>query len=229
VQRRVLIVDDEPEACALIQKAVNSLGMEALALTNSAQAPGALSRDKFDLAFLDFHMASPDGLELAREMRRSRLNRTTPVVLVSDDQRPSALSIGFEAGASFFLYKPIERERVLKLVRATQGMAERERRRMRRVPVTQKVMLRCGQAELEAETVDMSLSGMLVKSRRIFPVGSSVRLRLRLAEGAEPITRLGSVVRVVAGDQMGIDMLRLKPSEEDALQDFLLPLTSGPG
>lgn len=226
MQRRVLIVDDEPEACALIQKAVNSAGMEALALTNSSQASGALSRDKFDLAFLDFHVASPDGLELAREIRKSRLNRTTPVVLLSDDQRPSAMSIGFEAGASFFLYKPIEKERVLRLVRATQGMADRERRRMRRVAVTQKVTLRCGREEVEAETVDMSLSGMLVRSPRTFPLGSPLRLRLRLSEGAEPVVRFGSVVRLVGGNQMGIDMLRLRATEEDPLQDFLLPLIS---
>jgi DNA-binding response OmpR family regulator len=226
MQRRVLIVDDEPEACALIQKAVNSAGLEAVAFTNSAHAPGALNQGKFDLAFLDFHMPSPDGLELAREIRRSRLNRNTPVVLVSDDQRPSAMSIGFEAGASFFLYKPIEKEGVLKLVRATEGMADRERRRMRRIPVTQKVMLHCGKEEIEAETVDMSLSGMLVKSARVFPLGSSLRLSLRLSEAAEPITRMGSVVRVVAGNQMGIDMVRLRPTEEDPLQDFLLPLIS---
>lgn len=226
MQRRVLIVDDEAEACELIQKAVNSAGLEAVALTNSAQAPAELNRGKFDLAFLDFHMPSPDGLELAREIRRSRLNRTTPVVLVSDDQRPSAMSIGFEAGASFFLYKPIEKGRVLKLVRATQGMAERERRRMRRVPVIQKVMLQCGKEVVEAETVDMSLSGLLVKSSRTFPPGSPLRLRLRLSEEAEPITRIGSVVRVVGTNQMGIDMLRLKATEEDPLQDFLLPFIS---
>lgn len=225
MQRRVLIVDDEPEACALIQKAVNSAGLDALAFTDSRQAASALNQGKFDLAFLDFHMPSPDGLELAREMRRSRLNRATPVVLVSDDQRPGAMSIGFEAGASFFLYKPIEKEGVLKLIRATQGMAERERRRTRRVPVTQKVLLRCGQEEVEGETIDMSLSGMLVRSSRTFPLGSSLRLRLRFGD-SEPITRLGSVVRLVGGNQMGIDMVRLRPAEEDALQEFLLPMIS---
>jgi CheY-like chemotaxis protein len=44
MQRRVLIVDDEPEDCALIQKAVNSAGLDAVALTDSAQASGALNR-----------------------------------------------------------------------------------------------------------------------------------------------------------------------------------------
>jgi DNA-binding response OmpR family regulator len=224
IQRRVLIVDDEPETCAMIEKVVSAAGMDALALTNSAQAPRALSQDKFDLVFLDFHMPSPDGLELARELRRSRLNRTTPIVLVSDDQRPSALSVGFEAGASFFLYKPIERERVLKLVRAAQGMCDRERRRVRRVPVRQRVMLKFGAEEIEGETVDMSVSGLLVKATHTFPVGSVLQLRLHLSKGADPVARLGSVVRIAPGNQMGIDMQRLKPTEEDAIQEFLLPL-----
>lgn len=224
MQRRVLIVDDEPETCALIERAVSSAGMEALALTSSAQAPGALDQGKYDLAFFDFHMASPDGIELARESRRSRLNRTTPVVLVSDDQRPSALAVGFDAGASFFLYKPIEKERVLKVVRAMQGMVERERRRVRRIPIKQKVMLRYGNEEIEAESIDISLGGLLVKARRTVPVGSFLKLKLHLTDGAEPLVRLGSVVRVAPGNQMGIDMRRLGPTQEDTLQEFLLPL-----
>jgi DNA-binding response OmpR family regulator len=224
MQRRVLIVDDEPETCALIQKAVSSAGMEALALTCSAQAPGAMEQRKYDLVFLDFHMASPDGIELAREVRRSRLNRTTPVVLVSDDQRPSALSVGFDAGASFFLYKPIERERVLKVVRAAQGMVEREKRRVRRIPVKQRVVLGYGTEEIEAETIDMSLGGLLVQAQRAVPLGSFLKLKLHLSEGAEPVVRTGSVVRVSPGNHMGIDMRQLGPTEQDALQEFLLPL-----
>ena len=224
MQRRVLIVDDEPETCALIQKAVSSAGMEALALTSSAQAPRALDQGKFDLVFLDFHMASPDGIELARELRRSRLNRTTPVVMVSDDQRPSAMSVGFDAGASFFLYKPIEKERVLKIVRATQGMVERERRRMRRISVKQRVVLGYGAEEIEAETIDISLGGLLVQASRSVPLGSLLKLKLYLPEMRQPVVRLGSVVRVSPGNQMGIDMRRLGPTEQDALQEFLLPL-----
>ena len=96
--------------------------MEAQIVSNSSHASDFLGTGKFDLVFLDFHMAHPDGVELARQVRKSRSNRTTTVVLVSDDQRPSALSVGFEAGASFFFYKPIDKDRLIKLVKATQGM-----------------------------------------------------------------------------------------------------------
>jgi hypothetical protein len=48
--------------------------------------------------------------------------------MISDDQNPHAMSQGFEAGASFFLYKPIDKERLLRLVRATQGAMKHGRR-----------------------------------------------------------------------------------------------------
>src|SRR5258708_16524840 len=91
-------------------------------------------------------------------MRYSRWNRTTPIILISDDQRPSAMSVGFEAGASFFLYKPIDSGRLLKLVRATQGAMEYGRRRTRRVTLQSKGKLKFGAEILEGETIDVSLS-----------------------------------------------------------------------
>ncbi len=219
-----MIVDDERETCDLIQRVVNSAGMVALTLTNSAQATSFLSEGKFDLVFLDFHMPPPDGVELARAIRRSSPNRTTPVVLISDDQRPSALSIGFEAGASFFLYKPIDKDRLSRFVRATQGVFHHEKRCMRRVQVRQKILLSSGAEDLEAHTVDMSLNGILVKSHRTFPLGTSVNLTLQLSQGMKPVSAVGSIARIEGGTQMGIHLDRLTPADSERLQDFLLPL-----
>ncbi|HWZ97463.1 MAG TPA: response regulator [Candidatus Dormibacteraeota bacterium] len=224
MQRRVLIVDDEAETCELIQRTVSYAGMEALALTNSSQAADFLAGGKFDLVILDFHMAAPDGVELARQVRRTRSNRTTPVILMSDDQRPSAVSIGFEAGASFILYKPIDKERLLKILRATQSTVDREKRRTRRVPVQHRVQLRSGAVDVEGETINMSLSGMLVRAQRLLPLGSRVEMNLHLLPGMKPIAGLGSVVRVVGGNQMGIQMERMGLTESERLEEFLLPL-----
>src|SRR5260370_35175641 len=100
MQRRGLIVEDEPVVCELIGKVLNSAGMEALTLTRSSEAPEILEEGKFDMGFLDLHMASPDGIDLARQMRDSRFNRMTPIVLLRDDHLPRALSAVFAAGAS---------------------------------------------------------------------------------------------------------------------------------
>jgi DNA-binding response OmpR family regulator len=184
MQRRGLIVDDEPLVCELIAKVLKSAGMEALTLSRSTEAPEIIEEGKFDVVFLDLHMPYPDGIELARQMRRSPFNRMTPIILISDDQRPSALSVGFAAGATFFLYKPIDKDRLLKLVRATQGTTEHERRRTRRVPIQSKVRLKFGEAEMEGETIDVSMSGLLVRAPRIAPIGSSLRMSLHLSLSA---------------------------------------------
>ncbi|HEY6267101.1 MAG TPA: response regulator [Candidatus Acidoferrum sp.] len=88
------------------RKILKSAGSEAMTLTRSTEAPEMLEEGMFDVVFLDLHMPSPDGIDLACQLRSSRFNRLTPIIMISDDQRPSALSVGFAAGASFFLYKP---------------------------------------------------------------------------------------------------------------------------
>jgi CheY-like chemotaxis protein len=183
--------------------------------------PNFLAEGKFDLVFLDLHMAAPDGIELARQMRKSRWHRTTPIIFISDDQRPSAMSIGFEAGASFFLYKPIDKNRLLKLIQATQGAIEHVRRRTRRVPLQSKVWLKWGEEEI---TVDVSLSGVLVKAPRILPLGSPVRVSLSLSQRMKPILSAGSVVRIREGNQMGIKLDRLSVGDSERLQEILLPM-----
>jgi DNA-binding response OmpR family regulator len=224
MQRRALIVDEEPATCVLIEKILSSLGMEFLTLQRSFEAPGILREGKFALVFLELGMASPDGLELTRQMRDSGFNRMTPVILISGDQRPAAMSRGFQAGASFFLYKPFDKDRLHKLVRATQGNMEHERRRTRRVPVQSRVRLRNNGQEIEGETLDVSMEGVLVKAPRTFPVGSSVDVCLHLSKSMRPIVGVGSVVRLLGGNQMGIHLGRLTLAESQRLQELLLPM-----
>jgi two-component system chemotaxis response regulator CheY len=198
--------------------------MEALTLTRSTEAPEIIDEGKFDMVFLDLHMPSPDGIELARQMRNSRFNNMTPIVLISDDQRPSALSVGFAAGASYFLYKPINKERLLKLVRATQGTMEHERRRTRRVSIQSKVRLKFCEEEWEGGTIDVSMSGLLIRAPRVAPVGSSLRMSLQLSQRTRPIVAAGSVVRILSGNRMGIQLHQLTLRDSERLQEFLLPL-----
>ena len=224
MQRRALVVDDEQATCELIQKVLYAAGVDALTLTRSGQAAGYLQEGKFDMVFFDLHMGSPDGMELSREMRRAGSNRTTPIILLSDDLRPSAMSQGFAAGASFFLYKPVDKERLLKLIRATQGRMDHERRQTRRVPLQSRVKLRFGFEELLCETVDVSLNGILVTAPRMLPAGSPVQVSMELSQKMKPIMGAGSVVRILGGNQMGIHLDRLPVGESERLQEFLLPM-----
>ena len=224
MQGRALVVDDEQATCELIQKVLYAAGVEALTLTHSVQPATFLDEGKFDMVFFDMHMGSPDGIELSREMRRAGFNRTTPIILLSDDQRPSAMTLGFAAGASFFLYKPVDQERLLKLIRATQGRNDHERRQTRRVPYRSKVRLRFGFEEIFCEAVNVSLDGILVMAPRTIPQGSSVQVSMELSQLMKPLVSAGLIVRILGGNLMGIHLDRLSVEESERLQEFLLPL-----
>src|SRR5712691_2968657 len=105
--RRALVVEDEPAMCALIQEVLGSADIEAVTPVESAEADGHFQVQEFDVILIGLCTPSADGIELVRKIRKSGFNRMTPIIMISDDQRPDALSRGFEAGASFFVYKPI--------------------------------------------------------------------------------------------------------------------------
>jgi CheY-like chemotaxis protein len=162
---------------------------------------------------------------MVRVIRHSKFNRKTPIIMISSDQRPAALSEGFKAGASFFAYRPIDRAHLMSLIRVTQGTIEHEKRRFRRVAVRAKARVKWGDKTVEGETIDISLNGALIRAEHSFPVGSNVEVTLHPISGKPPIAGLGSVMRVVDGNQMGIQIDHMRASEAVRLQEYLLPLT----
>ena len=220
--RRALIVDDEPAMCELIQSVLNAAGIDSLALTRSEEAAGPLKKEKFDVVFLDMCMPPPDGINVARQIRSGGINQKTPIIMTSEDQNLSAVSQGFEAGVSFFLYKPVDRGNLVRLVRATRGTIEYDRRRFRRIEVRSKVIIKGEEGEFEGETINISLSGLLIKSQRIFPVGSSLQFRLFLDPGKNPVTGSASLMNAREGNQMGIQFNRMPLAETEKLQEYLL-------
>ncbi len=224
VPSRVLVVDDNPVICELIQEVLSSAEMEALTLTDSSQVALHLAREKFDAVFLDVRMPSPDGLELTRQIRAAGLNRRTPVVIITGEEDSTVLKRAFEAGASFFLFKPIDRHNILRLIRVTEGSIQHEARRYQRVKTSCKVTLEYGQERISGMTFDVSLGGMFVQAPHALPVGSTVQVSLELKSGTPPLRMTARVVRTSGNDCVGLQIENAGPEETKKLQEFLLPL-----
>jgi CheY-like chemotaxis protein len=218
-----LIVDDDLASCELIQTILHSAKMEALISTDSSQAVGLLRDQKFDAIFLDVNMSSPDGFELTRLIRASGCNQKTTVIMITGDSDPSVLGRGFQAGANYFVFKPINKARLLNLSLAAYGAAQREKRHYQRVKVIRIVQVILDRDILEGETIDVSLNGLQVRAARTFAPGSQVIIRLYLSSGTQPITAHGKVVRLI-GSHMAIHLENIAKDGSKRLQDFLLPL-----
>ena len=220
---RVLIVDADRASCESIQSAMAASNLEAVLETSSSRAAEFLRNEKYDAMFLELHMPMPDGLQLAK-LARSGMNRRTPIIMLSGQNAPDSMSKAFEAGANFFLFKPFDRGRLMRVWRAAHGPIEQERRRFHRVEVARHVTILCGDEKLEGNTVDLSLQGMLVEAHKTYPVGTQMKFRLELATGQKAVSGGGKVVRVAGPTRMGIELEGLGGDDAERLQTFLLPL-----
>jgi CheY-like chemotaxis protein len=223
---RALVVEDEESMCALIKEALGAASIDDVTAKGSAEAVAEFQAEKFDVILVDKCAPPMDSIHMVREIRLSDFNRKTPIILISGDQRPAALVEGFEAGASFFAYKPIDRAHLMSLIRVTQGTIEYEKRRFRRVAVRAKIRIKCGDKSTEGESIDLSMNGALVRAADTFSVGSNVEVSMFLLDGQPPIGCLGSVVRLLKDNQMGILIDRMRGAEMARLQEFLLPFTT---
>jgi CheY-like chemotaxis protein len=224
VPAQLLVVDDHAPSSELISEILRSSGFEAISLTSSAEAAERLTKEKFHAVFLDMRMPPPDGLELARQVRASRINASTVIIMITGEQEQTLMKRAFEIGVEFFLFKPVERNKLLKLIRVAETSIERERRRFTRVPLRRMVSLDSDGKQIEGTTVDLSFDGMLVRSYLIFPTGTLVTVRLELQPGSGPVQFKARVVRTIGNDHMGLQFNRPGAMERSRLQEFLLPL-----
>ncbi len=224
MRAQILVVDDDAPSCELIAEILRSAGFDASPLTNSREAAERLTKEKFHAVFLDMRMPPPDGLELARQIRGSRINASTVIIMITGEQERTLMRRAFEIGVGFFLFKPVERNKLLKLIRVAESSIDRERRRSTRVPVRCAVLLESNGKQLEGATVDISSGGMLVQSYLVFPAGTLVKVTLELQPGSAPLEFEARVIRTIGTDCMGVQFNRLDAKQSARLQEFLLPL-----
>ncbi len=220
---RVLVVDDDPANCELIQEVLRSVDIESLALTHSGQAVTCLAREKFDAVFLDVNMPTPNGIELTKKIRSGGFNVTTPIMVITGEDDRALLGRAFEAGANFFLYKPIDRHDILRLVRATTDSIEKERRRFRRIKVSCNVSIEAGDTKLTGKTLDLSFGGVFVQASGVLPSGTAAQVTINVPSGP-PLNFSTRVLRVASDDCMGMQFENISAAQAKGLQEFLLPL-----
>ena len=221
---QILVVDDDAVSCELISELLRSAGFQASSLTNSAEAATRLSSEKFHAVFLDMRMPPPDGLELARHVRDSRINARTVIVMITGEHDNTLMKRAFEIGVQLFLFKPVERNKLLKLIRVAEHSIEQERRRFTRVPLQRPVSLHADDKQLEATTVDISFDGMLLQSYLVFSAGTQIQLTLDLQNGSTPLLFEARVLRTLGVDRMAVQFKSQNATERNRLQQFLLPL-----
>jgi DNA-binding NtrC family response regulator len=123
-QYKVLIVDDEPNICGLLRESLSDRGYQCTIAQSAAQALERLNESKFDVALLDVRMPGMSGVELLNRVKSSYPSLAI-IMLTAVDEVDTAVET-MKAGASDYITKPFDLDRVDKAVRAALERVDRD-------------------------------------------------------------------------------------------------------
>jgi CheY-like chemotaxis protein len=216
---RLLIVEDDMASLELMEEVFRSLKANVHGVSESGKAAELVNKERFDGIFLDLEMPSMNGFDLARWIRNSTWNRSTPIIIVTGRDDRQTMQQVFASGATFYLQKPVDRQKLSTLFRTVRGSLYENRRRFVRVPLHGDVICLVDARPLHGVTWNLSQGGIQVDVGSLKP-GQSVRLSFRLPQSGTLVEATGAVVWV-GEKRQGIRFEHLGPKHEKAIRDFI--------
>ena len=113
----ILVVDDEPEMCWIFENIIRKAGFTGMKALSAREAITLAEGNKFGMVFLDAKLPDVDGLELARRLRKTKVN--LPIVIVSgyfyqdDPTVEEALRSGL---ITAFVGKPFDHDEIVSVI-----------------------------------------------------------------------------------------------------------------
>ncbi|HUY90623.1 MAG TPA: diguanylate cyclase [Pirellulales bacterium] len=106
---KVLVADDEAISRRMLESLLGRWGYDVIAAKDGTEALKILmSPDSPKMAVLDWVMPGVDGPQLCREIRRTRAEPYTYVLLCTGKRTQQDIVAGLEAGADDYLTKPFD-------------------------------------------------------------------------------------------------------------------------
>ena len=118
---RILVVDDEPSITHCVCQGLEMLGYRPRAAYNGQQALDEVTRERPDLVILDLAMPILDGYAVLDALRADPETRGIPVIVLSALNAEPEVVRGLRAGATVYLSKPFDVEKLKALVTAVLG------------------------------------------------------------------------------------------------------------
>lgn len=117
VAARVLAVDDNPANLKLLEALLRDLVEQVDCRDAGHDAVLACERQHYDLILMDIQMPHLDGVSAAAQIRRSPLNRATPIVAVTAHALPGERDRLLAQGLDDYLTKPVDENALRALLR----------------------------------------------------------------------------------------------------------------
>jgi CheY-like chemotaxis protein len=118
MRQRLLVVDDEESTRLLLARMLSQgLGAEVQLAGTCEQALRFASTSVYDAILLDLLMPGVGGFGVLQAIRQSPPNAATPVIVVTQVTEKETLERCLAAGANAVHLKPVDRNKLLAIVR----------------------------------------------------------------------------------------------------------------
>jgi CheY-like chemotaxis protein len=216
---RLLVVEDDLASLELMTEVFTSLKAEVRAVNDSEKAVGIINQERFDGIFLDLEMPNLNGFDLARLVRKSSSNKSTPIIIVTGRDERQTMQEVFALGATFFLQKPVDRQKLSILFRTVSGGMLENRRKYIRVPLQTEVICIVGSRTIRGVTWNLSQSGMQTEAAGL-RVRDTVQVSLRLPVSGVSIEAVGTVVWG-SETRQGIQLTNVTAPNQQSIRKYI--------
>lgn len=117
----ILVVEDDPKIRTLLRNVLETEGFGVLESKGGESVLDLVKSERIALLTLDIHLGTGNGLELAREIRRTS---SVPIIMVTGQDDVIDRVVGLEIGADDYITKPFHVREVIARVRSVLRRAE---------------------------------------------------------------------------------------------------------
>lgn len=113
--KKILVVDDEKPISDIVKFNLEKEGFEVITAYDGEEAMEQVEAENPDLIVLDLMLPKMDGLEVCREVRKTR---DTPIIMVTAKDQEIDKVLGLELGADDYVTKPFSNRELVARVKA---------------------------------------------------------------------------------------------------------------
>lgn len=223
--QKVLLVDDVKLFLELEKAILSKRNLQIFTASSGHEAIEIHKRERVDLILCDLYMPGMDGDELCRIIRSDGTLKNVSIVMVTTSASEEDIERCKKAGANDYIAKPLKPIELLNKLNAYFSVAMRANTR---VFVRLKVEGTAGGSSevFIGTTLNISSSGFLIETARIFALGDTASFSLAIPDRAAQIYAKGEVVRKAGGAQpkmnyYGINLIDLKEEDKQAIEAYV--------
>ena len=112
---RILVVDDDPEMCALLSDVLRGEGFSVFSRSESLEASKILRKEEFDVLITDLKMKGLKGLDLLEEAKK--VAPLTPVIIITAFGTIASAIQAMKMGAYDYITKPFQMDEIVLTVK----------------------------------------------------------------------------------------------------------------